>query len=447
MQRAVDACVNGDTIRLKPGSYIESVDFNSKNIVLESRAYELNDASLINQTIISSASLGGSCMELIGLDAANLEIRGITFSGGQSQIGGGIYIENSTPRLTGIVVENNTAEVGGGIYLNQSDVELDYVTIKNNGSNFGGGIYATGSTVKLISVSLDSNLAYWGAGLYSENSTINIEKTNLRFNQAFIEGGGIYQNGNNIAITETAITSNTGLDFGGAIVCYNGILDLNRCTIAGNTANYGSAMSLRDAVVTISNSIIWENGADAVFAYSTSQASMVSFGYTSIYGGQDYFSSSQNIILEWGDGNLDIDPLFCNPIENNFALQEGSSCLSASDTFGPIGAFSSGCEQQLYIDNIVYPNRFNIYQNYPNPFNPSTTIKYSLSEAGLVSISVFSLSGGKVIELVHKYHGAGEYSVQWNGKDHLGNKVPTGIYIYRSVSNDYIDKKKMILVK
>ena len=447
IQRAVDACANGDTIRLTPGIYIESVDFNSKDIVLESRAYELVDVSLISQTVISSGAIGGSCMELIGLDAANLEIKGITFSGGQSQIGGGIYIENSTPKLNGIVVENNTAEVGGGIYVNQSDVELDNVTVRQNGSNFGGGLYVTGSIVKLTSVSIDSNLAYWGAGLYSENSSIEIGKTSLSFNQAYIEGGGIYQNGNNITISESAITGNTGLDFGGAVVCHSGIIDLDRCTIAGNTANFGSALNLREAVVAISNSIIWENGEDAVFAPSGSQSSMISFGYTSVYGGEGYLLSSSNIILDWGEGNLDVDPLFCNTSENNFSLQDESSCLSASDTFGPIGAFNSGCDQQLSTDNIALPNGFSIKQNYPNPFNPNTRIKYSLRESALVSISIFSLSGRRVIDLVHNHHGPGEYSVEWDGKDKLGNKVSTGIYIYRSILNDHVDSKKMILAK
>ena len=447
IQRAVDACTNGDTIRLTPGVYIESVDFNSKDIVLESRAYELFDEAIINQTIISPSALGGSCLELIGLDAANLEIRGITFRGGQSQIGGGIYIENSTPKLTGIIVEYNTAEVGGGIYINQSDVELDYVKIINNGSNFGGGLYATGSTVKLVNTSIDSNLAYWGAGLYSENSNFDIEKTNLRFNQAYIEGGAIYQSGNNIIVKEVAITSNIGLDYGGAIVSYNGILDIDRCTIAGNTANYGSALSLRETVVSIGNSIIWDNGDNAVFAASTSQASMISLGYTSIDGGQGPLTTNSSIILEWGEGNIQTDPLFCNLVENNFALQEGSPCLSASDTFGPIGAFSSGCEQQLNIDQKTLPESFSIYQNYPNPFNPVTTIRYSIRKAGLVSISVYSLKGSWVNDLVRDYHSIGEYNVQWNGHDELGQQVPAGIYFYRFTSDDRVQNKKMIFAK
>ena len=184
-----------------------------------------------------------------------------------------------------------------------------------------------------------------------------------------------------------------------------------------------------------------------MIASSGSQESMISFGYTNVYGGEDYLLSSSNIILDWGEGNLDVDPLFCNILENNFSLQDESSCISASDTSGPIGAFNSGCDQHLGIDNIALPNGFSIKQNYPNPFNPNTTIKYSLRESALVSISIFSLSGRKVINLVQDYHGPGEYLVEWNGKDKLGNKVSTGIYIYRSILNDYVDSKKMILAK
>ena len=386
-------------------------------------------------------------MELIGQDAANLEIKGITFSGGQSQIGGGIYVENSSPELTGVIVENNAAEVGGGIYFNNADVELDHVIIRNNGSNFGGGLYATGSIIRLASVSIDSNIAYWGAGLYSENSNIEIERTNLRSNHAYIEGGGIYQNGNSVTISETAITSNAGLDFGGALVCYMGIMDIDRCTIAGNNANYGSALNIREAVVNLSNSIVWENGENTVYSSSGSQASMVDIGYTNFYGGEDYLSSSTSIIIEWGEGNLNIDPLFCNPYGNDFALQQGSACLSASDTFESIGAFSGDCGQQLMIDQKLLPIGFTLYQNYPNPFNPSTSIQYMVNDPGLVKISVFSLSGSWVIDLVYDHHVIGQYSTSWNGKDHLGNQVSSGVYVYRARLNNQVDSRKMILAK
>ena len=447
IQRAIDACVNGDTVRLNPGNYIETFDFNSKDIVFESRAYELVDPDLIRETVISSGALGGSCLELIGQDAAYVEIKGITFSGGQSQVGGGIYVENSSPKLSGIIVEDNTAEVGGGIYINESDVELDHVTVKNNGSNFGGGIYATGSIVKLVSSSIDSNIAYWGAGLYSEDSGFDIERSNIRFNLAYIEGGAIYQNGNNMDITESAITSNTGLDFGGALVCYMGLLSLDRVTIAGNNSNYGSAFNMREAVITISNSIVWENGENTVYSSSSSQASMMNIGYTNFYGGESYLSSSTSIILDWGDGNFDNDPLFCSVDSNNFSLQEGSSCLIASDTFGAIGTYSQGCGQILAVDHENIPIEYTLSQNYPNPFNPSTTINFTVHEAGLVDISVFSITGKWITELVGQYYTPGKYSLVWDGKDHLGNRVSSGLYFYRSVLNENIKSRKMILAK
>ncbi|MDG1223410.1 MAG: right-handed parallel beta-helix repeat-containing protein, partial [Candidatus Marinimicrobia bacterium] len=120
IQKAIDVSADGDTVRLFTGEYIESFDFLSKQIVFESRSEELDNDTIASQTIISVGPLGGSCIELVGQDAANVEIKNMTFSGGQSQIGGGIYIENSSPKLSGIFVENNTAEVGGGMYINQS---------------------------------------------------------------------------------------------------------------------------------------------------------------------------------------------------------------------------------------------------------------------------------------------------------------------------------------
>ena len=126
-------------------------------------------------------------------------------------------------------------------------------------------------------------------------------------------------------------------------------------------------------------------------------------------------------------------------------MQEGSACLSASDTFGPIGSYSQGCGQILNLDYQNIPTAYTLSQNYPNPFNPSTTINYTVHEAGFVDISVFSISGKWVTELVSQYQIPGKYSVVWDGKDYLGNQVPSGLYFYRSVLNEKIKTRKMIL--
>jgi len=447
IQAAIDVSVDGDTVRLLPGQYIEVFDFQSKQIVLESRSEELVNDSLVAQTIISAGPLGGSCIELVGVDAANVEIKNLTFSGGQSQIGGGVYIENSTPRLSGIIIEKNSAEVGGGLYINQSNVELSNIRIYDNGSNFGGGVYATGSIVKLIDVSIDSNLAYWGAGIYSEDSNFDIENSELILNHAYVEGGAIYQSGNSILISGTAVTRNIGLDFGGALVCYNGLLDIQNSTVAGNDANYGSALNLREAALTMKNSIFWENGENSFYSSAGNQSSMITVEYSNFYGGEEYLSSFSNTIVNWGVGNINFDPLFCDPGENNFGLQENSICLTASDSSGFIGAFEESCSQQLSVQQNQIPINFELFQNYPNPFNPETIIRFNVKNSENINISIYTVNGVLVKELLNSYMNPGMHSVKWNGFDKNYNRVSSGVYIYKMVSGDNISSLKMVLTK
>ena len=447
IQAAIDVSADGDTVRLFSGQYIEVFDFQSKQIVLESRSEELVNDSLVAQTIISAGPLGGSCIELVGLDAANVEIKNMTFSGGQSQIGGGIYIESSSPKLSGIFVENNTAEVGGGMYINQSDVELVDITVFNNGANFGGGVYATGSSVNIVSSSLDSNLAYWGAGIYSEDSNFDIEMSDLKRNYALIEGGAVYQSGNSFYVSECAIFQNSGLDFGGALVSYNGLLDVQNTTIAGNISNYGAAFNLRETVLKIKNSIVWENGENSFYVAAGNQSSMVSIDFSDFYGGENYLSENPNVILNWGLGNFDADPLFCNVSNGDFALQENSSCLVASESSSFIGAIEQTCSQQLSLIDNLLPMDYKLYQNYPNPFNPKTTIRYTLSKANIVNLSIFSINGALVNELVNGYMPSGDHSLAWDGSDENNNRVASGVYIYRLSNGDKVVSMKMVLSK
>jgi hypothetical protein len=81
-------------------------------------------------------------------------------------------------------------------------------------------------------------------------------------------------------------------------------------------------------------------------------------------------------------------------------------------------------------------------QNYPNPFNPSTTIKYSLQENGIVNLSVYNLLGEKVTTLVNETREAGEYKTVFDA-----NELSSGIYIAKLVSGNYIRAIKMSLTK
>jgi len=94
------------------------------------------------------------------------------------------------------------------------------------------------------------------------------------------------------------------------------------------------------------------------------------------------------------------------------------------------------------------PKAFALGQNYPNPFNPSTRISYQLPEEAKVSLTVHNLRGQVVRELVNGVKEAGNYSVQWNGRDGSGQAVSSGIYLYiLETDKGYRSAKKMVVLK
>ena len=99
------------------------------------------------------------------------------------------------------------------------------------------------------------------------------------------------------------------------------------------------------------------------------------------------------------------------------------------------------------IEEIMTPVDFRLNQNYPNPFNPTTTIHYSLPEESHITITVFDMLGKKVNQVISSVQPAGSHSIQWNGTDHNGNPVSTGIYLYQIQTGDFIQTKKMVLMK
>ncbi len=128
-------------------------------------------------------------------------------------------------------------------------------------------------------------------------------------------------------------------------------------------------------------------------------------------------------------------------------------------------SFQMGSPLNGYFDNIVskplepivsvedrsvrekLPQEFALEQNYPNPFNPTTNISYQIKTTGSVSLVVYDVLGKKVKTLVKENQAPGYYTVTWNGKNDLGTKVNSGVYIYTLRTGQLIESKKMILMK
>lgn len=98
-------------------------------------------------------------------------------------------------------------------------------------------------------------------------------------------------------------------------------------------------------------------------------------------------------------------------------------------------------------DDNQLPLEFALNQNYPNPFNPTTTISFTTSQAGDVSLRVYNILGELVDEPLSGYLPAGEHEAIWAARDKNGDAAASGIYIYRLVSSEGSQTRKMTLLK
>lgn len=133
----------------------------------------------------------------------------------------------------------------------------------------------------------------------------------------------------------------------------------------------------------------------------------------------------------WFVGSVDKDPFLAGPATPD-------SCPDNSFN-GPSG----GGEPKI----ATLPLTFEMNQNYPNPFNPTTTIRYSIAKPSKVELKVYNLLGQEVIALINKEQTPGIYEVTWDGKDRFGKNLSSGIYLYQIRAGDFVQSKKMQILK
>ena len=127
-----------------------------------------------------------------------------------------------------------------------------------------------------------------------------------------------------------------------------------------------------------------------------------------------------------------------------YRLTGSDSCFAVFEGLSGITAYGvSGCSGAVSVDkDEPLPSEYSLTQNYPNPFNPSTTIKYSIPEASFVNIKVFNLIGQEITELVNKELQKGNYEISFDATN-----LPSGVYFYRLEAGNFVQTRKMILMK
>jgi len=480
IQEGIDISVDADTVLVQPGTFIENINFNGKNITVASLFLTTQDTTYISQTVINGGNIDSIVKFENGEDASTM-LTGFTVTNGQASDGGGIYCSSSSPTLQNLVVSDNMASWGGGIKCEwESNPILTNVNIISNNGNNGGGLHCQSNSSPVLNyVTIMDNIGFHGGGVYCENSNPIIKNSTILNNQAE-NGGGIYCiNGSSPDLINIDISDNMSASGGGGIYCQDNCNPtIIGCLISGNQAVQGAAMYFRsesnpiltnltvadhsygggiccnfnaDAILT--NCIFWDN---IPYDFNVISGSIVA-AYSDIQSG-------------WaGEGNIAEDPLFLDSGTHPYSLLEDSPCINAGipDTTGlNLPEFDLAGNPRVYggrIDMGAYENQnvvganedliplvTKLNQNYPNPFNPTTTINYSLKENLKVSLNIYNIKGQKVKQLVSNSAGqlsAGQHSVIWYGKDNNNKSVSSGIYFYKLKTNNFEKTRKMILIK
>jgi hypothetical protein len=140
------------------------------------------------------------------------------------------------------------------------------------------------------------------------------------------------------------------------------------------------------------------------------------------------------------------DPLtvFTNNVDPN-----GTYVIHISDNAtADIGSLRSWCltiEYDLATNtgnNTSLVNSYKLHQNYPNPFNPTTKIKFDIPKQNFVSLKIYDISGREVASLINGERSSGSYEVEFDG-----SYLASGTYFYKIQSGDFVEVKKMVLLK
>ena len=303
IQKGIELSSDGDTVLVAPGQYCDAVDFIGKNIVVGSHYIIENNESLIDLTILGGGNpydYSNNCssyfdgVRIINGEDSTALFTGFTISGTFDSAP--IKCVDSNPSLSYLIIENNNNPGGGALHLINSQITLNKLIIKNN-TKFSSGHQGTSEG---------------GAAMFIDNSLIFL-KNSLVYNNSSIYNG-FY-----------------GIDTltGGIVAVNNSVLNFDNISFYGNSgsSDYGSAVHLygnSNAIVT--NSIFWNDSVPEQII------GIAEISYSNIQSGWN------------GEGNIDLNPLFCNPDSSDFSLAENSPCVGTGENGSNIGALGVGCE-------------------------------------------------------------------------------------------------------
>ena len=166
------------------------------------------------------------------------------------------------------------------------------------------------------------------------------------------------------------------------------------------------------------------------------------------FSGDTKLCGSDDCVIEVMDGGKPLILEFDIKNEEVWEIIDGSGSL-AQCAGVQVVKFNVGIEQIILRRSAEtqIPKMFALHSAYPNPFNPVTTIKYDLPDQAFVRLSIYDMMGREISQLVYNTQEPGFRSAVWDATDNIGRHVSAGIYLYQIQAGDFVQTKKMVLLK
>jgi hypothetical protein len=349
IQGAINAAVNGDTIQVAPGTYVENLNFLGKAIQVKSDGGPA--------VTVIDGNQAGSVVSFISGEGSQAVLNGFTVQHGKAGVspaldGGGIRIQNSSPTITGNIIANNVAgDGGGGIASSFGSPLIQGNLITNNGQIQGwsggvggGGVSIVGaSSAQLLNNAISGNS--WssssggGVTLFAAGTPI-LKDNFITNNTAYSQGGAIWMvNRSDALIMQNIIAGNSAGSGGGVYWLVpsgaRGPLLINN-TVSGNNSAQGSAVFADgfDSQVQLINNILVSVNTQNTVVCGTFDASVPTFRFNDVVSvaGLPYAGTCTN--QTGSNGNISEDPSFQDPSTGDYHLQADSPAIDAGTSDG-----------------------------------------------------------------------------------------------------------------
>ena len=307
------------------------------------------DLTLINCTISNNRASGRGGAVYCVDSQATLKDCVFRHNTADSLGGGAVSCGNSTLNVASCTFENNT---GNAITGRESSLAISHCSFTENTGQDGGAIYNYVSAETLqayLSLSgctfVKNSTAASGGALYVYNTPAVITACTFTANSAGADGGAVYNYRSMPMISDSVFIGNAADGSGGAVFnWYQSNPQITNCTFVANTAASGGVMASKmDSNALVSHCILWNNAATlgknlylARLDIGQTYFSQATVQYSDVQGGQSSAEIEPGCTLVWGPHNINADPLFTGPFQDDYHLSPDSPCIDAGDpTFIP----------------------------------------------------------------------------------------------------------------